>query len=314
MTITRVQGTSETGSSSSAAPSLTGVATGNHLVLTISNGDATTTISSISDSGGASFVQKKVQQANGLSTWIYLAKSVASGTHTVTVTFSGTVGHQCYLQEYSITGTDLVDDGSGAAATGSSTTPASGSFSTTGSNDLLVGAHRYGASGAPTAGSGWTSRNNQTRSIYEDQLNVAAGSYNADATIPASTTWNAIAFAFTESTGGSNLTRSLSFAVTPAFSVAEISGFTRAISWAATPAFSIARVLGAVRAPAWSTAFAAAVARAVTNTRDLSWSVAPAFLVQVLRNGLPIVTGLILQLRMRTTNHNDADPGGWMDL
>lgn len=195
---TRHSATSESAVSNTATTALTTSASGDMLVLALPLGDATTTISSISDSGGATFTLKASEVGNGLSTYIYAATGVSSGTHTVTTTFSGSVGHQAAMIDYSST-TTISDDGSGTGSTGSSTAPTSGAYTTTGSNDLLVAVQRYGASQTPyaVAGSGWNQDDgSQSRSIVEDRINQPAGTYTGEAGISTSTSWNAVLFAW----------------------------------------------------------------------------------------------------------------------
>lgn len=193
MAFSRVNGTSESASSNSAAPALGTVTLGNWLVLTVTLGDATTTITSVSDSTGNTFVLLKDDGGiNGLHVLIYLLQNASAGTHTVTINLSGTIGHSCWLQEFSggvTTGTVLDKQN---AAQGNSTSPSSGSVVTAVTNALGVGAGRFGASEASiTQGTGWALRNTQTRGIFEDQVNITSGSsVTADCTIGTLATWN----------------------------------------------------------------------------------------------------------------------------
>jgi hypothetical protein len=159
-------------------------AAGNLNVVAVMWGGTTRAVSSVTDSRGNSYaLAVGPTKATGLSSAIYYAKNIASGSNAVTVTFNGTVAYpNVNVLEYSGLDTANPLDVS-AAATGSGTTANSGSATTTSANELIVGA------GNPTsvftgAGSGFSNRViNGFGGISEDRVVSSSGSYNATASL-----------------------------------------------------------------------------------------------------------------------------------
>jgi hypothetical protein len=159
-------------------------AAGNLNVVAVMWGGTTRAVSSVTDSRGNSYaLAVGPTKATGLSSAIYYAKNIASGSNAVTVTFNGTVAYpNVNVLEYSGLDTANPLDVS-AAATGSGTTANSGSATTTSANELIVGA------GNPTsvftgAGSGFSNRViNGFGGISEDRVVSSSGSYSATAAL-----------------------------------------------------------------------------------------------------------------------------------
>jgi hypothetical protein len=159
-------------------------AAGNLNVVAVMWGGTTRAVSSVTDSRGNSYaLAVGPTKATGLSSAIYYAKNIASGSNAVTVTFNGTVAYpNVNVLEYS--GLDTANPlAVRAAATGSGTTANSGSATTTSANELIVGA------GNPTsvftgAGSGFSNRViNGFGGISEDRVVSSSGSYSATAAL-----------------------------------------------------------------------------------------------------------------------------------
>jgi len=179
--------TSTSASSLAAAYPLAQTA-GNLNVVSVMWGDTTRTVSSVTDSKGNSYaLAVGPSKATGLTSAIYYAKNIASGTNTVTVTFNGTASYpNLNMLEYSGLDTASPLDVS-AAATGSGTTANSGSATTTSANELIIGAGNP-SSAFNSAGSGFSSRViNPYGGISEDKIVTSTGSYNATATLTSGT-------------------------------------------------------------------------------------------------------------------------------
>ena len=159
-------------------------AAGNLNVVAVMWGDTTRAVSSVTDSRGNSYaLAAGPTTATGLSSAIYYAKNIASGSNAVTVTFNGTAAYpNVNVLEYSGLDTANPLDVS-AAATGSGTTANSGSAATTSANELIVGAGNP-TSGFTGAGSGFSNRViNGFGGISEDRVVSSSGSYNATASL-----------------------------------------------------------------------------------------------------------------------------------
>src|ERR1700722_3193408 len=161
---------------------------GNLNVVAVRWGDTTSAVSSVTDSKGNIYaLAVGPTKASGLTSAIYYAKNIASGSNTVTVKFNQTASYpNVNVLEYR--GLDTANPlDVRAAATGSGTTANSGSATTTSANELIVGA------GNPTTvfkspGSGFTSRViNAFGGISEDKIVSSTGNYNATATLTSGT-------------------------------------------------------------------------------------------------------------------------------
>ncbi len=177
-------------------------------VVVVGWNDSTSTVSSITDSAGNTYVSAvgPTTNAGNATQRIYYAKNIASaaaGGNTVSVTFSTTVAYpDVRILEYSgLDPTNPLDVGIGASGTG--TTQNSGSLTTTSANDLLV-ASNYVADSTTASGSGYTQRFiTSGGELVEDQVVSATGSYSATSTQGGADWWVMQLAAFrAASTGG----------------------------------------------------------------------------------------------------------------
>ncbi len=164
---------------------------GNLNVVEVGWNDTTSSVSSVTDSRGNSYVLAVgPTRGTGLSQSIYYAKNIVGGTNTVTVTFNkaAAVVDVRALEYSGLDTANPLDVTAGAAGTG--TTGNSGAATTSSANELIVGAGM--TAGAFTkAGTGFTSRiiTSPDADIAEDQITTAAGSYSATAPTSTSTPW-----------------------------------------------------------------------------------------------------------------------------
>jgi glucose/arabinose dehydrogenase/chitodextrinase len=166
---------------------------GNTNVLVIGWNDATSNITSVTDSAGNAYqVAVPTFRGSGLSQAIYYApniRSAAAGGNTVTVTFNQAAAYvDLRIAEYSGLATTSPFD-VGTSATGASGgTANSGSVNTSASDELLVGAGM--TAGVFTgAGTNFTQRviTSPDADILEDRSVSAIGGYSA--TAPTSGAW-----------------------------------------------------------------------------------------------------------------------------
>ena len=188
-TFVQVKSATLTSGASEAITFTAAQTSGNLNVVAVMWGDTTSTVSSVTDSKGNIYaLAVGPTKASGLTSAIYYAKNIVSGSNTVTVKFNQTASYpNVNVLEYS--GLDTANPlDVRAAATGNGTTANSGSATTSSANELIVGA------GNPTSvfkspGSGFTSRViNAFGGISEDKVVSSTGSYNATATL-SSGTW-----------------------------------------------------------------------------------------------------------------------------
>ena len=156
-------------------------------VVVVGWGDTTSSISSVTDSHGATYTLAAGPTTNtGLQQAIYYAKNVAAGSNTVTVKFNQAASYpDVRILEYS--GLDAANPLDGkASASGSGTTANSGAATSTSANELIFGAGTTGAQfSAP--GSGFANRMiNAYGNIAEDEIVSSTGSYSATATTQSS--------------------------------------------------------------------------------------------------------------------------------
>jgi hypothetical protein len=203
-------------SGSSVAATFTAAQTaGNLNVVTVMWGDTVRTVSSVTDSKGNAYtLAVGPTKTTGLTSTIYYAKNIASGSNTVTVAFNGTAAYpNVNVMEYGGLDTASPLDIS-TAATGTGTTANSGSAQTISANELIVGAGNP-SSVFTSAGSGFSSRTiNTFGGIAEDKIVSSAGNYNATATLT-SGTWVMQMAAFRASTSAQGSKRSVSISWDP---------------------------------------------------------------------------------------------------
>jgi hypothetical protein len=157
---------------------------GNLNVVAVMWGDATSAVSSVTDSKGNAYaLAVGPTTASGLTSAIYYAKNIAAGSNTVTVNFNQTAAWpNVNVMEYSgLDTTNPLDVVS--PATGIGTTANSGSKTTNAANELIVGAGNP-VTTFTAAGSGFSNRIiNSFGGISEDKIVSSTGSYNATATL-----------------------------------------------------------------------------------------------------------------------------------
>lgn len=328
----------ENGSGNSASGSV--AYTAGHALITGlgAYGGATWTASNytVSDSVNGSHTQRTNDTQTGGNNQFgtsFFEKLNASGTSATVTVSSGTGGLAVVATVHEVASTLSAigfDAGTGGHSTNPTTNPVTPALSLLSNSEILFACLANTSGGNPatltvnstgSTGGTWAlksstqSQETNGSAIQTESMPFLVVSTNATSPAHGWTTDNSVAsYIIAAWREPAAVTKSLSWSVSPSFAVAEQSGFTRALSFAVTPAFSLARVLGALRSPSWATAWSGAIARALTNTRALAWSIAPGFTVQVLKNGLPIASGIINQLRMRMRPDHDADPGGWLNL
>jgi hypothetical protein len=190
---------------SSVGVTYTGAQTaGNTNILAIGWNNATSNITSVTDSAGNTYqLAVPTARGSGVSQAIYYAsniKAAPAGTNTVTVTFN-TATPYVDIRALEYSGLDPVspfDVGASAAGTGASAD--SGTVTTTAANALIFGAG-ITTGGFSTAGTNFTTRIITTPDldIAEDRIVTAAGPYSA--TAPVSGAWVMQVAAFKAASG-----------------------------------------------------------------------------------------------------------------
>jgi len=255
-------------------------------VVVVGWNDTTATVSSVKDSAGNVYrLAIGPTLGSGLSQSIYYASGIAGGSNTVTVTFSqAAVYPDVRVLEYE--GAASLDVTAGKS--GSSASASSGAATTTGTNELVVGANTV-ATGFGAVGSGYTERvvTEPDSDLVEDKTATTAASNNAKATLNESGAWVMQMAAFAAGTASaptaalsavSCSSSSLTGAATDACTVtltaaAPSSGMTVSLasssSAVAVPA-SVTVASGATSASFTATASAVTTAQSVTLTATAS--------------------------------------------
>ena len=161
---------------------------GNTNILAIGWNNATSNITSVTDSAGNTY-QLAVPTARGagLSQAIYYAKNIkaaAAGTNTVTVTFN-TATPYVDIRALEYSGLDPVNPFEmGTSASGTSATANSGTVTTTTANALIFGAGMT-TGGFSTAGTNFTTRiiTAPDADIAQDRIVTTTGAYSATAPV-----------------------------------------------------------------------------------------------------------------------------------
>ncbi len=213
--IAYVQGTYQTPDSGSSVSVTYGSAqtAGDLNVVSVGWSDSTSTVQSITDTKGNTYVAAvgPTASAGNGSLRLYYAKNIAAAAangNTVTVTYSGTVTYpEVRILEYSgLDPSNPFDVGIGAS--GTSTGQNSGSITTTNANDLLV-AFNYLDDSTTASGTGYTQRFiTNGGDLVEDKIVTSTGSYSATSTQGGADWWvmQLAAFRATSSGGGGDTT------------------------------------------------------------------------------------------------------------
>jgi PKD repeat protein len=181
--------TPQTSQTSVATAFVQAQTSGNLNVVVVGWNNATSNITSVTDSRGNAYqLAAPTTRSGAISQAIYYAKNIAAGANTVTVAFNAATPYvDIRIAEYSgLDSTNPLDVTSSAG--GSSAQPSSGTATTTKATELLVGAGT--TTGAFTgAGSGYTTRiiTEPDHDILEDRVVTSTGTYSATAAMTSST-------------------------------------------------------------------------------------------------------------------------------
>jgi hypothetical protein len=172
-----------------------------------------TTITTIQLDGSTSFTQARADNPGGtVRMYIYYLPNVGAGAHTVTFNYSAsTIFKRWFVTRIAGAATSAALDGAGAHAAGTSTSAASGTFTTIGTS-FMYGFVCAGADVTTyTPGSGWTQGAQGASSMIalaEYKANPGTTSHDATATLDISTNWGASGVAFKVlAAGGSSTCR-----------------------------------------------------------------------------------------------------------
>ena len=191
-----VQGNSAAGATASPTVSITFTGSqraGDLNVIAIGWLGTTNTVTAVSDSNGNNyFLVPSLTVVSGVSSQVvYYAPNIASGSNTVTVTFSASMTTiDLRIEEYSgIASSGALDtSASGESTTG--TTIVTSAATTRQSSELLVGAVLQWQRSAPTPTGGYTNRvASANGNTIEDRVVTNTGSYTASATQSNSGWW-----------------------------------------------------------------------------------------------------------------------------
>lgn len=138
--------------------------------------------------------------------FIYYLPNVASGSHSVTFNYPSSVAFKrWFVTRVAGAATSSPLDGAGANATGTSTSAASGTYTTV-ATSFIYGLVCAGSGVTTyTVGSGWTQGQQGAASfigLAEWKANPGGTSHNADATLDISSTWGATGVAFLVAAAG----------------------------------------------------------------------------------------------------------------
>lgn len=167
---------------------------GNTNIVIVGWDSATSTINSVADASGNTYVlAAPITRGTALTQAIYYAKNVAAATPTVTVTFSAAVtAPDIRLVEYS--GVDAVNPFDTSASNIGAVTPGdSGTLNTTYAKGIIVSGGQ-GQNSYSTAGSGYTLRGVSTNgNIVEDRAVTTTGAYTGTAPVTGNWVQQAVA-------------------------------------------------------------------------------------------------------------------------
>src|SRR5215469_3080629 len=193
----------DAGTTTTSALAFSGANTvGNFIAVVIRGGLSNSQVFTVKDSLGNTYKQAVQLGSSGsaVTSAIYYAENIKAGANTITVTMTVSGPLRFDILEYSGVATSNSLDVT-ASATATSTSPNSGSATTTGSGELLLGEVAIADTSAFTAGPGYTIRDfipvePNTKLIVEDQIQAAAGTASASASMNPSSNWAALLAAF----------------------------------------------------------------------------------------------------------------------
>ncbi|HYY73010.1 MAG TPA: IPT/TIG domain-containing protein, partial [Candidatus Bathyarchaeia archaeon] len=180
---------------------------GNWIAVVIRAGNSSSQVFKVTDSNGNTYRQAiQFGQTTAKDTLgIFYSESIKGGANTVTVSDNVSGILRVVILEYSGVAPANSIDGT-AAAQGSNASPNSGPLTTTAGGDLLLGAVITFNSGTFIAGAGYTIEDlvpaePNTKLIDEDQVQKAAATVSAGASLTASDNWAAGLVGFKAATG-----------------------------------------------------------------------------------------------------------------
>lgn len=161
----------------------------------------------VSDSRGNAYHQAVVftENLDGDTLGIFYAENISGGPNTISVsdTILGTLRFAIFEYSGVVTSNSLDVT---KTANGTNSSPNTGSVATTAAGDLVLGELTTANAASFTAGSGYQAREfvpaePNTKLLVEDQVQSAAGSISAGASLSASDNWGAVLAAFKAATG-----------------------------------------------------------------------------------------------------------------
>jgi hypothetical protein len=172
---------------------------GNWIAVCIRAGGSNAQVITVSDNNGNTYRQafQLGLTSSGVTSAIYYAENIHAGANTVTVSDSISGGPLRFaILEYSGVAASNSLDAVPVTAQGTSTTPATGSFTTGAGGDLLLATVFTVNAATFTAGSGYSIQElvpgaPNTKLIAEDRIQSTAGTASASATLAASDNWGA---------------------------------------------------------------------------------------------------------------------------
>ena len=185
---------------------------GNFIAVAIRGGLSNAQVFSVSDSNANTY--KNAAQigftGSSVTSAIYYAENIKAGANTITVTMSVSGPLRFAILEYSGVATSNSLDAT-ATGTNTSTAPSTGNLTTTANGDLLLATVAAADSVTFTGGTSYTVRDvvpapPNAKMITEDQIQAAAGTTSASATLSASSAWGAVLASFKAANGGAGPT------------------------------------------------------------------------------------------------------------
>lgn len=188
---------SSTGTTSVAVTLGSSVTAGNMLIVIVV-GNSGTCVFSISDNNSNTYSATTTYNNGRLVAYYVKNPVLTNNPPTITVTNSQANAYQFSVREYS--GLSGVADGSAGTTTPTAINPQLTDTLTTTAKDILVAGFWDAAAASNSGGSGWTNVDATVGAynhVFEDRLNLAAGSYQgADIPASSSSNWNGFVAAF----------------------------------------------------------------------------------------------------------------------